>query len=202
MFNEKDVIEQVSALCKEDSSGHSFDHIQRVVNLATDIALLEKADVDLVKLMAYVHDVDDHKLVSSEHEFFSHAQKILNSQNVNEDVIQVIKQEISLLSYRGSGKTTCETLAGQIVQDADRIDAMGAIGIARAFAYGGSKGRRMFGEHPLTSQSHFYQKLIKLYDLLNTESAKRIAYPRYQFLLAYVKQLESELNPNQKARHF
>lgn len=202
MFNEKDVIQQVFMLCKQDFSGHSFDHIQRVVNLATEIAYMEKADVDLVRLIAYIHDVDDSKLVASNHEFFSHAKEILKSSNVNDQMIQLIQTEISLLSYRGSGVTTPTTLAGQIVQDADRIDAMGAIGIARAFAYGGSQGRAMFGEDSLTTQAHFYQKLIRLYGLLNTESAKQLAYDRHQFLLDYLQQLEHELNPKEKARDF
>ena len=140
-----------------DSSGHDFDHTLRVYHLATRLAREEGADLLSVQLAALLHDVDDHKLSPDTHENLDRASDFLHRQNVSWEKAEQILHIISQVSF--SAGQTPDTLEGACVQDADRLDALGAIGIARTFAYGGRKGRRLHdpaGEDKTTSIQHFY----------------------------------------------
>ena len=190
----------VKEFFKEDTSGHYYYHTLRVYKTANKIAEKENANIELVSIIALLHDVDDCKLVGNDGKLFKNAKKFLTENNVSLDKIQLICSEISKISFKGNGKSCPDTLEGKIVQDADRIDALGAIGIARAFAYGSSKGRAMhlpntpikeytnekdYHNNNDTTINHFYQKLLKLTSLMNTSEAKRIAEKRNEFILEY-----------------
>ena len=192
---------------ENEFSGHDFYHTLRVYNLAANIAETENCDKELVYLGALLHDVDDYKLVGKNAEPFANAKRFLNSQNYPEDRIEKICHIISQVSFKGKDTQTPDTIEGMIVQDADRIDALGAIGIARTFAYGGNHNIPMhipnmrFKENMTaeeyynnvgTTINHFYEKLLKLKDLMNTETAKNMAKHRHQYMETFLKEFYDE----------
>jgi len=138
-----------------------------------------------VSLAALLHDVDDAKLFHTENN--ANARYFLRGQNVEEARIDEICAIINSVSFSKNKGRRPDTLEGRIVQDADRLDAMGAIGIARTFAYGGKSGRSME-----SSIEHFHDKLLLLKDGLNTEEAKRIGEARHAFLERFLKEYENE----------
>lgn len=175
-----------------ETTGHDYFHIERVVKVAKRIAEEENADVFLVELAAWLHDVGDYKLnngVDKSEELIS---EFLSGLNVPEEIISKIIEIVSQVSF-SKGKTA-ESLETKIVQDADRLDAIGAIGLARVFAYGGSKQREIYNpENPEeTTIQHFYDKLLKLKDLMNTNSAKKIAEERHQYLEGFLNRFYNE----------
>lgn len=175
-----------------ETTGHDLFHVRRVVNLALEIAKIEKADLFLVEISAWLHDVGDYKLnggVDQSEELIS---QFLKEQNLSEDLILKINEIISQVSFSKGKQTT--SIEAQIVQDADRLDAIGAIGVARAFAYGGSNGRELWNPNQpkSTTIQHFYDKLLKLKNLMNTETAKKIAYERHVFLEEFLTQFYKE----------
>ena len=199
--------EYVKALFESEFSGHDYFHTMRVFNMATRIAEGEGAEVSIVQLAALLHDVDDRKLSPSTHENLMNAREFLLSNGVNEGDIRRICQIIREVSFGANGGEAPSTLEGKCVQDADRLDAIGAIGIARAFAYGGSHGRHMY--HPdikpnlnMTSEeyrksesttiNHFYEKLFKLRGLLNTDMARKIATEREEYMKVFVAEFMDE----------
>ena len=133
-----ETISYVKEFFEQEFSGHDFYHTLRVYNLAQYIANIEKCDRELVCLSALLHDVDDYKLVGKEAEPFYNAKKFLRSKNYPDNKIEKICHIISQVSFKGKDTVTPDTIEGKIVQDADRLDAIGAIGIARTFAYGGN----------------------------------------------------------------
>ncbi|MDE6659000.1 MAG: HD domain-containing protein [Eubacterium sp.] len=192
-------IEFVKEFFKNDCSGHDYYHTIHVYELAKKIAEKENADIELTSLIALLHDVDDCKLVGEDGKSFKNTKNFLQSNEINEDRINLICGEISKISFKGTGKNTPDTLEGKIAQDADRLDALGAIGIARTFAYGGSRERAMYlpkddEKYKLSSIAHFYDKLLKLSDLMNTEEAKSIAIQRTQYMKEYLNEFYDELN--------
>lgn len=202
-------LEFVKEFFSDDASGHDYYHTLRVYKLANKIAQKENADIELTSIIALLHDVDDCKLVGDDGKLFRNTKKFLTENNVSEDKINLICGEISKISFKGNGAGCPDTLEGKIAQDADRLDAIGAIGIARAFAYGGSKGRVMhLPDTPLKEYSnendyrnnndstinHFYQKLLRLTDLMNTSEAKQIAEKRNEFILGYLDEFFAEWN--------
>lgn len=177
-----------------DSSGHDPYHVQRVVKMALQIANYEKVDdMNLIELIAWLHDIDDRKL--SKTDTHLSVRDFCQQQQIPDELSTLIQAEIDALSYSSSlqGKSM-QTLEGQIVQDADRLDAIGAIGIARVFAYGGSKGRPIddVGQSGLSSLDHFYDKLFKLEHLMNTPYAKKWARERTNYMEEFVQRLISE----------
>ena len=175
-----------------ETTGHDFYHIERVVKMARKIAAEENADLFLVELAAWLHDVGDYKLndgIDKSQELIS---EFLIELNLPQEIISKTIEIVSQVSFsKGNSPATVEA---KIVQDADRLDAIGAIGIARCFAYGGSKHREIYNpENPNeTSIQHFYDKLLKLKDLMNTETAKKIAEERHQFLEEFLERFYKE----------
>lgn len=199
MMNKTEILQQVQAYIKqtflEEGTGHDYFHIERVVINAKKILQHEKADAFLVELAAWVHDIGDYKL----HDGVDKAEELitnyLKSLGLPEDLIFRINEIVSQVSFSKGNKPT--SIEAEIVQDADRLDAIGAVGIARCFAYGGSKGKLLF--HPedhskdASSVQHFYDKLFKLKDLMNTNTAKKIAEERHAFMQNYIQQFYREV---------
>jgi uncharacterized protein len=194
-----------------DPSGHDWFHIMRVLHLAETIARREMKnadpDMETVQLIALLHDVDDRKLSPQTHENLDNAREILKECGVEAGKSEIILEGIRNLSFKGTGMTVPQTLEGKIVQDADRLDAMGAIGIARAFAFGGSRGREMYnpdepprldmdGEAYAKSNghtvNHFYEKLLRLKNLMNTETGKAMAEHRHGYMENFLKEFYAE----------
>ncbi len=177
-----------------DGSGHDFDHTMRVYRMAVRIAEEEGADIQTVALAALLHDVDDRKLSPETCLHKDRAVGFLREHGVTEDEIRRIVQIISEISFsEGNGRPS--TLEGMCVQDADRLDAIGAIGIARAFAFGGSRGRRIHdpdAQDRTTSVQHFYDKLLLLKDLMNTDTGRRLAQQRDAFLRDFLEEFYAE----------
>ena len=176
----------IKALFEGSSDGHDADHSLRVYKNALAIASnYPEADMDLISLSSLLHDVDDHKLFQTENN--SNARTFLKNQNVPAETIEEIVKIINSVSFSKNKGKTSETLEEKIVQDADRLDAMGAIGIARTFAYGGKKGRSLED-----SVQHFHDKLLLLRDTLNTDEARDIAISRNEFMVKFLEELSKE----------
>ena len=191
---------------ENEYSGHDYFHTLRVFKMATRIAECEGAKVEIVQLAALLHDVDDRKISPETYESQANAREFLNSNGVAEDTIELICRVIREISF-GANNSVPSTLEGQCVQDADRLDAIGAIGIARAFAYGGNHNRHMY--HPdikpnlnmtkeeyvkseSTTINHFYEKLFKLTALMNTKTAIQIAEAREVYMKEFVAEFMDE----------
>lgn len=179
-------IEYVQVLFAGNAGGHDAAHTLRVYREAMRIADQEpECDRETVALAALLHDADDHKLFQTEH--CSNARSFLERHGVRPEQTEKICQAAESVSFsRNRGKKP-ESLEGQIVQDADRLDAIGAVGIARAFAYGGEHGRPMEA-----TVQHFADKLLLLKDEMNTEAARRIAGERHAFMEAFLRELAEE----------
>lgn len=197
----------VQTLFENDFSGHDYFHTLRVFHLATRIAEAEQAQLQIVQLAAILHDADDRKLSPQTHAEKANARRFLELQQVDEDTIDRILTIIGEISYAGKDSVTPSTLEGKCAQDADRLDAIGAIGIARAFAYGGSHNRFMhhpdippkmemtkeeYYRHNATTVNHFYEKLLLLKDMMNTPTAKQLAQERHDYMQAYLRQFMAE----------
>lgn len=177
--------EFVKKVLKGVDSAHDFAHSQRVYKNAIKL-LDDSVDRETVLVCALLHDVADKKLFDDEHnldEFF-----LLNP-TAKECKIRLILSEISF----SAGKK-CTSKESEIVQDADRLDAIGAIGIARAFSYGGAHNRAIYGDDAENSLAHFYQKLFKIKGMLNTQKAKEMADERDKFMYKFIEQLRCEID--------
>lgn len=188
-------IEYAGKIFAGDSGGHDLDHTVRVYRMAVRLAEAEGADTQITAFAALLHDVDDRKISPETCETLDHAREFLHSHGVDGETTNRILCIISQVSFSG-GKVP-ESLEGKCVQDADRLDAMGAVGIARTFAYGGSKGRRIHdpaGEDKTTSVQHFYDKLLKLEKLMNTETGREMARQRHLFMEEFLQRFYGELD--------
>lgn len=173
-----------------DVSGHDDFHVLRVYNLALQLAKGKDVNLFVLSMATLLHDLDDYKIAGSNS---NRVMSYLESQNIKEKhEIKEIIDHMSFTSYK-QGKTV-STLEGQIVQDADRLDALGAIGIARCFAYSGVKNRPLYknDKDDDSSIAHFYQKLLKLPELMNTSEAKLLAETRVHFMKLYLKNFFEE----------
>ena len=180
--------EYVTRLFEDNAGGHDAEHTMRVYRTALLIADNEPGcDREVVALAALLHDADDPKLFDTADN--RNARTFLAAHNVPAARIDYICRVINSVSFRLNRGQTPDTPEGRIVQDADRLDALGAVGIARTFAYGGEHGRPL-GD----SVRHFYDKLLLLKELMNTETARKLAMERHAFLETYLRQLETELS--------
>ena len=165
---------------------HDGGHVQRVVRLTRQLCSRCEADIFRAELLAWLHDLNDDKLVSNLGA--ASISGFLKEIGVDNEDIDFIMQAIPYISYRKHPKLSPDIpLEIRLVQDADRIDAMGAIGIARTFAYGGAKGRSLED-----SLAHFDEKLLKLYDLLGTEAGRELASSRRDILVQFYHQFKEE----------
>ena len=178
----------IRRLFQNNSGGHDAAHSLRVYRNAMLIAESESGcDRDIVALTALLHDADDHKLFRTENNV--NARSFLAEQQIGEEEIERICRDINSVSFSQNRDRRPDTLEGKIVQDADRLDALGAVGIARTFAYGGEHGRTLD-----SSIEHFHEKLLLLKDAMNTETARQMAESRHAFLEQFLKEYEEETN--------
>lgn len=177
-----------------ETTGHDYYHIKRVVEMAKKIASEEKANLFLVEISAWLHDLGDYKLHDGVDKSTEMISEFLVSQKMDNETIQQVLEIVSQVSFSKGNQPT--TLEAKIVQDADRLDAIGAIGLARTFAYGGHKNHEIYNpEKPEnTSIQHFYDKLLKLKDLMNTPTAQKIAKTRHQYLEEFLEKFYEEWN--------
>lgn len=209
--NQREIIQQAQDFARivhgADSSGHDWWHIQRVTRIARTLAYLEGANSYLCELSAYLHDIADEKLNESKDAGYKRVQNWLMQTGVEASDQKLVMEIISTMSFSGGSGEPMRTLEGQIVQDADRLDAIGAIGIARSFAYSGWKGQSMYDPAiPLRTEmtreeyrngkstviNHFYEKLLKLKNMLNTESAKLLASGKHQEVELFLRAFDKE----------
>ncbi len=192
-------------------SGHNWFHMERVYNNALLLAKEETCNVEVVQLAALLHDIADSKFHNGDETVGPKvAREFLTSQKVSEDIINHVVKIIENISFKGGNfekKFTSKEL--EIVQDADRLDAIGAVGIARTFNYGGFKNREIYNPEivPNLNMSkeeyknstaptinHFYEKLLLLKDKMNTETGKKIAQQRHEFMETFLAQFYNEWN--------
>ena len=179
-------IEYITELYRGNSDGHDLEHSLRVYRTAMKISSnYSECDGLVVALGALLHDVDDHKLFNTENN--ANARKFLDCNNVNRAKTDEICEVINSVSFSKNKDRDPATLEGRIVRDSDRLDAMGALGIARTFAYGGKNGRSLD-----ESVQHFHDKLLLLIDLLYTKEAKEIGEERNQFLISFLEEYKKE----------
>lgn len=201
--------EEVQSLFAGDASGHDWFHTERVVRLARQIAAAEGADEALCALAALLHDVDDYKLTGGAFGATENAERLMRRHGVPVEKQRKVFDIIRKVSFKGADTEVPDTLEGKIVQDADRLDAIGAIGIGRTFAYGGTRGQLMYDpeirpqpgksaeeyrKNSNTTINHFYEKLLLLKDMMNTETARRMAEHRHQVMVDFLHEFYAEWN--------
>jgi uncharacterized protein len=212
MINQ-DVINKTILFVKDKlenaEGGHDWFHIERVFKNAVSIAENEVCDINVVKLGALLHDIADSKFHNGDETIGPKvAREFLESENVDEVTIQHVIDIIENISFKGGNvKKTFASIELDIVQDADRLDAIGAIGIARTFNYGGFKNRPLYNPkiapnlHMTKEEyknsnaptiNHFYEKLLLLKDKMNTQTGKQIAQQRHQFMMSFLSQFYAE----------
>jgi uncharacterized protein len=210
-----ELVKKIQALVyeqfKSDATGHDHFHIDRVFRMATRIQQEEGGNLEVIQLAALLHDISDHKLNGGKlNDGARVAREILLEQNADKVLTDQVCDIIDRVSFKGAKvQDDMPTLEGQIVQDADRLDAIGAIGIARAFAYGGRKERPIYepGRNPILHSSfesyasgeshtinHFYEKLLLLKSRLHTKTAKRIGDQRHKLMEDYLNAFMKEWN--------
>lgn len=204
-------IEFVKKTLKNAEGGHDWFHIERVYNTSKSIAFTENANLFIVSLGALLHDIADSKFYNGDETVGpKKAGDFLKTQNVSLEIIEHIVKIIENISFKGGNfKTKFSSLELQCIQDADRLDAIGAIGIARCFSYGGYKERALYDpkiepnlnmtkeeykSSTAPSINHFYEKLLLLKDKMNTSSGKTMAQERHEFMQTYLEQFYDEWN--------
>ncbi|HSQ87513.1 HD domain-containing protein [Romboutsia sp.] len=213
-MDKSSIIKKTKEFVKEklygEGSGHDWWHIERVYNMSKFLASKENANNFIVEMTALLHDIDDWKFSKGNETNTYVTEEFLKSVNVDKEDIGNIINIIKTMSFKGGivDSSQC-TLEGMVVQDADRLDAIGAIGVARTFAYGGYKNSQMYDPSikPMEFESleevknvknhtinHFYEKLLKLKDLMNTETAKEIAIRRHKFMKQFLDEFYYEWN--------
>lgn len=191
-MDEKQIISStklfIETLFAGDYSGHDVEHSLRVYNNAILIADTEpQCNRLIVSLAALLHDVDDYKLFNTENNY--NTRTFLKKEQMDSESVEQICEIINGVSFSKNRGSYPKTIEGKIVQDADRLDAIGAIGIARTFAYGGAHGRSI-----MDSIKHFDDKLLLLKNEMKTEEGKRIAQIRHDFTKTFVDEIRYEIN--------
>lgn len=213
-----ETIQKTIAFVKEKlegaEAGHDWFHIERVWKLSQKIADTEGGNRKVVELAALLHDIADPKFHDGDETLaLKISEELMNSLNVSQEVVEQVLFIIKNISFKNRGEIPENPpIELKIVQDADRLDAIGAIGIARTFNFGGFKNNLMY--HPEippklnmskeeykknegTTINHFYEKLLLLKDLMNTNSTKKIAAERHDFMLKFLEQFYKEWNVNE-----
>lgn len=192
-------------------AGHDWFHIERVWKLSKKIAEKEECNVEVVELSALLHDIADPKFHNGDETLaLKISREFLENQNASEDIIEQVLFVIKNISFKNRGEAPKNLpIELKIVQDADRIDAIGAIGIGRTFNFGGFKNNPMYDPNIQpslnmskeeykksngTTINHFYEKLLLLKDLMNTSEGKKIAEERHDFMLKFLDQFYKEWN--------
>lgn len=216
-MTQKDILSKTEAYVRRklegEGSGHDWWHIHRVRNTALRLGKEEKADLFTVELAALLHDIADHKFHNGDEEIGpATARKWLQGLNIEKHIIDHVCNIVRDVSFKGAKvETPMKSIEGKIVQDADRLDAIGAIGIARAFAYGGHKGRELhnpdikpeshasfeaYKKNTGPTINHFYEKLFLLKDRMNTISGRKLAQERHQFMKEFIERFLEEWDGN------
>jgi uncharacterized protein len=185
-------------------ASHDFQHIERVYKNAETILQSEpEANSEIVKLAVLLHDVSDAKYTETKEA----EERILAALELTEEERTFIRDVIASVSFNGGNELEAKTLEAKIVRDADRLDAIGAVGIARTFAYGGAKGRKLYDDaeearsgmsleeyrtKSTASVTHFYEKLLLLKDLMVTAKGRQMAEERHEFMVSFLRQLKNE----------
>ena len=199
----------IKTVLSGDGTGHDWWHVYRVWKMARRIGHAEQADPLVVELAALLHDIADWKLLDGNLSVGpTRAKEWMDSLGIEPSIVDHVCQIIAGISFKGAaGEQPPLSLDGKVVQDADRLDAMGAIGIARAFAYGGAKGRAIYDpavqptEHRTAEAylksgghtiNHFYEKLLLLKDRMNTTTGRAVAEERHQFMEDYLRHFYEE----------
>jgi len=210
----KDIIQTAEEFVKnqlgQDSTGHDWYHIERVRRNALLIAEKEdKGDRFIIEMAALLHDIPDEKLNESKEVGEKKLTDFLYTLELELPARDHIVDIIDSISFKGGKNSVLSSVEAKIVQDADRLDALGAIGIARTFAYGGKKGQAMYDPEigvrenmteeeyrkgKSSSVHHFYEKLLKLKNLMNTDTAKEMAEQRHQYMVQFLQQFYHEWN--------
>lgn len=212
-MNEKKVLQNIEQWVKtellNEKSGHDWYHIKRVADIAKEILKHEDADSFTVIAAALLHDIADDKVTANVDAALERIKALLADNEVKNATIEKIIDIITTMSFKGGTGKKLSYIEAQIVQDADRLDALGAIGIARTFQYGGSKGQAMYDpEIPVrdkmsfeeyrngesTSINHFYEKLLLLQDKMNTPKAVEMAEGRELFMKHFLDTFFKEWN--------
>ena len=217
-MNKAKIIQKTGMFVKKrlsgEGTGHDWWHIDRVRKNALMIGQKEKVDLFIVELAALLHDIADYKFYGGDEVIGPRvASEWLESQHVNQETINHVAEIITHISFKGAGvKNKISTLEGMVVQDADRLDAIGAIGIARCFAYNGHVGNEIYNPDtpPVmhqtaveykkfkgTALNHFYEKLFLLKDRMNTQTAKALAEKRHKFMERFVEEFLAEWHSKQ-----
>lgn len=208
----EDVKKQVNELLNNDNSGHGTDHINRVLELSLKFANKEKANEDIVALIALLHDVDDYKLFGLENaQKLTNAKNIMNNSNVNDDIQLQVLQELKCIGYSKLLKGfRPQTIEGKVVSDADMCDALGVNGILRVYKYSMKNNKPFFDKNIFPIQNmtadkytrkcadssvcHIFEKILKLKDLMMTSSGKEEAKERHQIIIDILYHLFNEEN--------
>ncbi|RKP51584.1 HD domain-containing protein [Cohnella endophytica] len=192
---------------EKDSSGHDWWHIDRVVRMTRTIARAEQADSFVCEMAALLHDMADEKLNADPLAAAQQLEQWLQNSGASVEQVEHILEIIGTMSFKGGSRPPMRTAEGRVVQDADRLDAIGAVGISRVFAYSGAKDRPIHDpdlppRDQLTEQeyrngrdtaiNHFYEKLLKLRELMNTTTGRKLAEDRHRFMETYLKRFYSE----------
>ena len=194
-----------------EGTGHDWWHVVRVINIARKIHSAEGGDWLVIELALLLHDVGDRKVINKDDDDYSVAEDFLASQDVSAETINKVMSIIKTMSYSKSFDVLKKDNSSEfkIVQDADRLDAIGAIGIGRAFVYGGSRSRLLYDPDYKTQEftssedykksesstiHHFYEKLLHIKERLNTKTAKEIAIQRDEFMQLFLQEFLDEWN--------
>ena len=210
-MNRDKVLNEAEAFAREiltgESSGHDWWHIARVRALARTIAAAEQADSFICELAALLHDIADPKIAGDWDTGLARVGDWLAAHDVPAAERDHVLEIIATISFAGGNKSAPRTLEGRVVQDADRLDAIGAMGIARAFAYGGAHGRILhdptisprasmtaeeYRSHATPTINHFYEKLLLLKDRMNTDYARHLAEQRHHVMEAFLDEFYAE----------
>ncbi len=179
-----------------DHTGHDFEHIMRVYETAKHLQQKEGGDTLIIELAALFHDYPDEKLTTNPTLAKAELSDWMKKSGLDPDTVKKIIRAVESVSYKqGKNSILAETLEEKIVQDADRLDALGAIGIIRAFTYGGAKSRPPLDYHlenQNTTLAHFFDKLLLLKDKMHTKTAIKSAEKRHTYMLKFLLELQNE----------